>query len=144
MIGPYLELLIIAIIIGGIGYLIWRGGAAYPVGTGKLQHDVSSMRQEHAAHGRRLKKLEDATASAEDVEKLSAAFKEQQTRIETIERQVSGIAETGKGTAARVRHMDERQDKMAENLAATRADVAAQRRQLDLIYQVLVPKGMQR
>ncbi|MAM39324.1 MAG: hypothetical protein CL949_12695 [Erythrobacter sp.] len=143
MIGPYLELLIIAVIIGGIAFLVWRGGAANPVGTGKLLHEVSGIRQEHVAHGRRLKKLEEATASAEDVENLSVAFKEQQSRIETIERQVTDIASTGKGTAARVREMDKRQDKMAENLAAARADVAAQRRQLDLIYQVLVPKGMQ-
>ncbi|KPM23044.1 hypothetical protein AAJ72_08975 [Citromicrobium sp. RCC1885] len=150
MIGPYLELVIIAIILGAIVWLSRRNGAANPVGTGKLLHEMSGIRQEHVAHGRRLKKLEQAAASAEDVEKLSEQFKEQQTRVEAIERQVSGIerqvsdiASTGKGTAARVREMDKRQDTMAEYLAALRADVAAQRRQLDLIYQVLVPKGMQ-
>ncbi|NCP19052.1 MAG: hypothetical protein GW855_07835 [Erythrobacter sp.] len=144
MIGPYLELVIIGIILVGIGVVIWRGGAANPVGTGTLQHDVSSMRQEHVAHGRRLKKLEEATASAKDVEELSEALKKQQARIDSIERQVSGIAETGTATAVRVRHIDERQDKMAEDIASTRSDVGGAVKQIDRIYDVLVPKGMQR
>jgi len=151
MIGPYLELFIIAVILGGIVYLSLRTGQANPVGTGELQndfssmqHDVSSMRQEHEAHGRRLKKLEEATASAKDVERLSEAFKEQQARIETIERQVGSIAETGTATARRVRHIDERQDKMAEDIASTSADVRAASKQIDRIYDVLVPKGMER
>jgi len=144
MIGPYLELVIIGIILVGIGVVIWRGGAATPVGTGTLQHDVSSMRQEHVAHGRRLKKLEEATASAKDVEELSEALKKQQARIDSIERQVSGIAETGTATAVRVRHIDERQDKMAEDIASTRSDVGGAVKQIDRIYDVLVPKGMQR
>jgi chromosome segregation ATPase len=144
MIGPYLELVIIAIILGTIVWLSRRDGAANPVGTGKLLHDVSSMRQEHVAHGRRLQKLEEATASAKDVEELSAAFKEQQARIETIERQVGGIAETGTATARRVRHIDQRQDKMAEDIASVSADVRASSKQIDRIYDVLVPKGMER
>ncbi|MEL7754021.1 hypothetical protein VO57_008790 [Citromicrobium bathyomarinum] len=144
MIGPYLELFIIAIILGAIVWLSRRNGAANPVGTGKLLHDVSSMRQEHEAHGRRLKKLEEATASAKDVERLSEAFKEQQARIETIERQVGSIAETGTATARRVRHIDQRQDKMAEDIASVSADVRASSKQIDRIYDVLVPKGMER
>ncbi|MEL7719936.1 hypothetical protein AAG598_07835 [Citromicrobium bathyomarinum] len=142
MIGPYLELVIIAIILGTIVWLSRRDGAANPVGTGKLLHDVSSMRQEHVAHGRRLKKLEEAAASAEDVEKLSEQFKEQQSRIETIERQVADIASTGKGTAARVREMDKRQDVIAENVAYTRAEVSSLSKQMDRMMRVITERGM--
>ena len=144
MIGPYLELVIIAIILIGIGVVIWRGGAANPIGTGKLLHDVSGMRQEQAAHGRRLKKLEQAAASAEDLEELREALKQQQARIETIDRQVGSIVETGKATASRVRHIDERQDKMAEDISGTRAEVAGLTKSVDRMYAVIVPKGMER
>ncbi|MAY77798.1 hypothetical protein AAG594_02885 [Citromicrobium bathyomarinum] len=143
MIGPYLELLIIAIIIGGIVFLVWRGGAANPVGTGKLLHDVSSMRQEHIAHGRRLKKLEQAAASAEDVELLRAAFERQQGRVEAIEREVAEVAQIARSTADSVRAIDSRQDVMATDLAAARADISNSAQQIGLIYQVIVPKGMQ-
>lgn len=137
--GPLLQAVLIIFILGGVGFLVWRDRASAP---GKVAHDVSGMRQEQAAHGRRLKKLEEAAASAEDVERLNAAMKEQQTRIEKMERQVGSIAETGIATARRVRHIDERQDKMAEDIASTSADVRAASKQIDRIYDVLVQKGM--
>lgn len=143
MIGPYLQLLIIAIILGGIGFIVWRGGAANPVGTGTLLRDFSSIKQEHETHGERLKKLEQAAASTEEVELLREAFEKQRGRVEAIEREVAEVAQIARSTADSVRAIDTRQDVMATDLAAARADISNSAQQIGLIYQVIVPKGMQ-
>ena len=136
--GELLQAAIILFILGGIGFISWRNGQHNPVNTGKLQHDMKNVRQEVGALGSGLQAIrETVDAEKRRVDALAERFA-------SIETKVGGIAETGTATARRVRDIDKRQDKMAEDLAATRAEVAAQGKQLDMIYKVIVPKGMER
>ena len=52
--GKLLELAIIAVILMGIGFVIWRGGAANPVSTGTVQHKVNNFGHEMKALGAKL------------------------------------------------------------------------------------------
>ena len=94
----WFELAIIGFILFGIGFVVWRGGAANPVGTGRLQHDVSNVRQKVQAIERSLQTID--PASKEDVERMGATLREEKARIDGVfERiddlgdQVSGIRE---------------------------------------------------
>ena len=55
---------------------------------------------------------------------------------------MADIASTGKGTAARVREMDKRQDVIAENVAYTRAEVSSLSKQMDRMMRVITERGM--
>jgi len=92
----YWELAIIAFILIGIGFVLWRGGSANPIGTGKLQHSVRNLRQEIGTMGRDLKTLKDQ--SAHSTEQLDRKISDEKRRldgfgdrIEGIERRVDGI-----------------------------------------------------
>jgi hypothetical protein len=50
---------IVAFIVLSILFHVWKGGATNPIGTGKLQHDVSNVRQQVTALGSRVGHVED-------------------------------------------------------------------------------------
>ena len=132
----FYELAIIAFILIGIG-TVWKFGAANPVGTGKLQHDVKNIRQATDAQGRQLKEI----SKTVDAEKLRVDALGD--RMGEIEKNVAEIDQIVKATAASVRTIDERQDKMAEQLAAVAVQVGASGRQIDRLYDHIVKKGME-
>lgn len=89
--GKLMELAIIAFIIAGIGYVIWRGGAANPVGTGHLQQrfrafssDLATMSSGMKALGDQIKALEKGGASAQEVSRLQGEFEAERARTDKI------------------------------------------------------------
>ena len=135
--NDYFQLAIIAFILVGIGTVLWRGGAANPIGTARLQHDVRNIRQATDAHGRQLNEI----SKAAEAEKLRVNTLVE--RMAAMETDVVGIKQVVGATSASVRSIDERQDKMAEQVAATAVQVAASARQLDRLYDHIVKKGME-
>lgn len=93
----YYELGIIAFILVGIGIVLWKGGAANPVGTGRLQHDMKNVRQEVSAIGTRMDTL-DGTVTAEKrrIDGLD-------TRMASIEKQVDSVHTVTKALSESVR-----------------------------------------
>ncbi|MBL4640626.1 MAG: hypothetical protein JKX86_02320 [Verrucomicrobiales bacterium] len=89
--GKLMELAIIAIILAGIGYVIWRGGAANPVGTGHLQQrfrsfstDLATMSSGMETLGDQIKALEQSGASAHEVKRLQGEFEAEKARTDKI------------------------------------------------------------
>jgi len=99
--GKLLELAIIAIILAGIGYVIWRGGAANPVGTGAVQHKVNNFGHEMQALGSKLSsfgeqisQLQANSASAEDVRRIEAELRAQEEKAEQFAGSVASFSAT--------------------------------------------------
>tara|TARA_B100001179_G_scaffold177718_1_gene132974 strand:- start:750 stop:1289 length:540 start_codon:yes stop_codon:yes gene_type:complete len=174
----YYELGIIAFILLGIGYVLWKGGAANPVGTGKLQHDMKNARTEIATLGRKVGDI-DKTVTAEKIrlDQFSERMSSIESEVEGVHIVVKGMSESMRtltddfrrhrenvdaklavlGTmderiAANSRGVDramtylqaidERQDKMGEQIASTAVQCAATGRQVDRLYDHIVNKGM--
>lgn len=124
----WFELAIIVFIIAGIGAAIWKGGQANPEGTGSL--------------GKRLSRLDSALS------KLRGNVDTMNGKITAIEARVEDIDERAAKTSdmQELRALVVRQNEQLAALAAQTAGIAAaadQRgRQLDMIYQQIVQKGM--
>ena len=87
--GNLIELAIIAFIVIGIGVAVWRGGAANPVSTGTVQHKVNNFGHEMKAlgtklsdFGERISRLQESSASAEDVRRIEAELRAQEEKTE--------------------------------------------------------------
>ena len=91
MLGPYYELAIIAAIVAGIGFTLWKGGQGNPVGTGKLQHDMTNVRSEVNSLGARIKNLDEFAASKIDLEHMGEMLREEKARIERLFSLITGI-----------------------------------------------------
>ena len=124
------ELLIIFVIILGIGAAIWRGGARNPVGTGGLASSLTEVKAKLGEIETRVEAVETKAASTEDVKRLEDA--------------VGKLAEILPDIEARQRALSDKIGKHASTSAATGAKVEHISKQVDLIYSVLVPKGMER
>lgn len=119
--NDWLELAIIAFIILGIGWVIFRGGQANPEGTGQLGQQIAGIDSRLGTFGARLEDLE------KDVDRLDkdAASKGDIKRLEkAVSELQSQLAEQGRSAAAR---------------ESTLAHVASQ---VDRLYQVIVTRGM--
>lgn len=128
--GNILELLIILVIVIGIGAAIWRGGARNPVGTGGLNQGLTEVKAKLGEIESRVEAVETKAASAEDIERLEGA--------------VSKLAQTLPDIEARQRALSDKVSKHAATSAGTAAEVKHISKQVDLIYSVLVPKGMEK
>ncbi|QPL39372.1 hypothetical protein IT881_15135 [Erythrobacter sp. A30-3] len=96
--GEMMELAIIAMILLGIGFTIWRGGAANPVGTGIVQHKLKNVSQEvHALDTgyRRLdneiRALRESAASIEGIANLKEALEAERRRTDKIFESIEGL-----------------------------------------------------
>lgn len=96
--GKLMELAIIAMILVGIGYVIWRGGAANPVGTGTVQHKVNNFGQEMKALGTKLSsfgdqisQLQENSASAEDVRRIEAELRGEKEKADKFATALSRV-----------------------------------------------------
>ena len=98
--NDWLQLTIIAFIIGTIGWLVWKGGASNPVGTGKLQRDVTNVREQVTAIGTRLEGVE-------------GNLKTEREKVDTV----SGKFESLVATLAEVRNESASRNKAVEALA---------------------------
>lgn len=129
-----LELAIIAFIVIGIGVAIWRGGAKNPVGTGSLDRKLTRI-------GTQLNGVEQRVGS---VEERVASF-------EGLEAQVAALARTLPDIEARQRALSDKMNdhakqatETARQVTETAATLKHVDRQVDRIYAVLVPKGMEK
>lgn len=131
MISNPIEILIILFILGGISVVIWlgwKGGAANPVSTGNLDERLNSFKNQ----------LTGVSSKVDDIE----------DRVETIEghyAKASDIERLEKQLRAQARKMD----KVIEDISAIREDAAERgalakstAKQLDMIFKVVVEKGM--
>lgn len=131
MISNPIEILIILFIIGGISVVIWlgwQGGAANPVSTGNLDERLNLFKNQ----------LTGVSTKVDDIE----------DRVETIEghyAKASDIERLEKQLRAQARKMD----KVIEDISAIREDAAERgalakstAKQLDMIFKVVVEKGM--
>lgn len=139
--GNILELAIIAFIVIGIGAAIWRGGARNPVGTGGLDTRLSLMAGEvHRVVGKvgeienRVEEIEGHGASKEDIRRLE----------KQMERQMQTIAQSLPDIEGRLRVLHEVVSEVRVNAAGRGEQLEQIERQVSRLYDVLVPKGMQR
>lgn len=119
--NDWLELAIIAFIMLGIGWVVFRGGQANPESTGELGQQLASLSVDQRGMSQRLGELE------KDFERLDkdAASKADIKRMEkALGELTQEVAEQGKNAAAR---------------ESTLSHVATQ---VDRLYQVIVTKGM--
>ena len=117
----WLELAIIAFIIGTIGVVIWKGGSANPEGTGSLGRKVNVLDRDVRKLGgdfedieRRLGEIERTTAKASDIKRIERQMAEQTGKL----------------------------DKLGEIAAAGQESAKLRGQQLDMLYQTIVEKGM--
>lgn len=137
MMSDILELAIIAFILLGIGFLVWRGGARNPIGTAALGKELAHVGSEMASvkvkvgeiEGR-VQKIEEKAVSAADIRQL--------------EKQIAKISAAMPDMESRQRALVEKIGLHAERSAATASKVDHINRQVDLIYQALVTKGMEK
>lgn len=120
--SDWLELAIIAFIVIGIGWVVFRGGQANPESTGDLGQQLASLSSEQRGMNARLGELE------KDVDRLDkdAASKADIKRVE------KGLAELTQQVAD-----------LSKNAAGREATLAHVASQVDRLYQVIVSKGMQ-
>lgn len=128
MFGNYLEAVIVVLIMAGMGVLIWRGGAKNPVGTGGLNHKLIHIDGE-------VKKFGGEVAG------MKQQMGEIEARIEDIDKRAAKSAD--------IRRLERQFEELAKTVAASREEDAAMgaslehiRRQIDLLYQFIVEKGM--
>jgi hypothetical protein len=128
MTSDYLEYAIIAFIVVSIGVVVWRGGAANPEGTGAL--------------GRKVTRLDgDVGGLRGEVRGLRGDFDDVERRLGEIER-TSAKASDIERVEKRLKAHGEKIDDMAETVAGIDAKAELRGKQLDLIYQAVVEKGM--
>ena len=128
MTTSFYELAIIGFIVAVMGFLIWRGGARNPVPTGGLDKSVTAI-------GTKLDGVQDKVNEIED-------------RVEAMEGKYAKVSDIRR-LERRLEAHDAKIDEVGRHLTAIREDIAAgqaQRaatsRQLDMIYEVIVKKGM--
>lgn len=132
-----LELAIIAFIIIGIGMAIWRGGAKNPVATGTLDKKLGAITTEVAAVKNKVAAVETRLTSVEGAAATTAD-------IQRLEGQIADLMRVLPDIEARQRALSDKMSDHAKQATATATTVKHIDRQVDLIYQVLVPKGMER
>jgi septation ring formation regulator EzrA len=126
-----IEIAIIIFIIIGISvvvYFSWKGGAANPVGTGGLDarqktfdHELKGMRSQIDQIEERVEKMEGHYAKASDIKRIEKRQEALATKLDKVIEDVASIREDA-----------------AERGALAKATA----RQLDMIYEVIVEKGM--
>lgn len=131
MISNPIEILIILFILGGISVVIWlgwQGGAANPVSTGNLDERLNSFRNQLTGVSSKVDDIEDRVetieghyAKASDIERLEKQMRAQARKIDKVIEDISAIREDAAERGA-----------LAKSTA----------KQLDMIFKVVVEKGM--
>lgn len=122
------ELALIAFILLGIGTMVWRGGAANPVGTGGLDRKVASIDGELKRLGVKVGEID---SRVEDIDRRAAKVSD----IKRLERQLEA-------QDAKIDVMSAALTEMNVASARKAATVDHVKRQIDRLYDLLVEKGM--
>lgn len=125
-----LEVAIIAFIALGFGIVIWKGGARNPVGTGSLHSRLSEIKVRFDEIETRVEAVESKAASGEDIKRLEA--------------QNANLAASLADIEGRQRALADRMADHARHASETATTVRHIDRQVQMIYAVLVPKGMEK
>lgn len=103
----WLEMAIIAFITVSIGFIVWRGGAANPVGTGSLGAKLNKQSREIVALTSRvghveaeLAELKGEAATGKDIARI-------EERIETVRAEMAGHFEMSRQTNSAVRRLEQ-------------------------------------
>jgi len=130
--GDKLELGIVAFIVVGFAIAIWKGGAANPISTGRLQRDLAAIKGDVA----KLKESSKGTVKAADLGHLRQDMeKTQNERTQAMAQLEAKIEKVGD-------EVDALQKECAGRLATVEATTTATAHQVDLLYQHIVAKGM--
>lgn len=114
MFGPHLELLVIALIVAGIAFTLWKGGAANPVSTGgldkkltELDGDMGRLKTGFGVLTTRVAEFEERAATKGDIARIEA-------RMADWER-----------TFAKIDTLDDRLDRLSCDVVELRGIVAS-------------------
>lgn len=157
-VGNVLELAIIAFIVVSIGYLMWRGGAANPVGTGGIDRRLRAVSRKADEIERRVETIEREGASVADVARLEAQMAAHATEMKLMSDRVAALPGQIEANRAAIERMAaalpdiaSRQRALADLLAGVREEGAARTKsiehlskQVDRLYDVLVPRGLKK
>ena len=95
MFGNWLEIMLIAIILGGIGLVIWKGGAANPVGTdtlrsklGALDNDLRAVKTKVDTVETRVAELDQRAATKGDIERIENRLVVWESKFEGLDRRL--------------------------------------------------------
>lgn len=116
------ELMMIAFIAIGIAVAIWKGGASNPEGTGSLGKKLGVLTSDFKTLDLEVKRIEAKAATKSDIRRVESTLVEHGNSIDNIEKKLGQLGEDGAAREATLEHV---------------------RRQVDLIYQALVKKGME-
>lgn len=119
--NDWLQLAIIAFIMLGIGWVVFRGGQANPESTGELGQQLTALAGEQRGMSARIGDLEKDIDRLDKDAASKADIKRMEKALGELQQEVAG------------------QSKNAAAREATLAHVAAQ---VDRLYQVIVSKGM--
>lgn len=154
--SDWYELAIIAFILIGIAFSAWKGGAANPVPTGRLQTAVQKLQTDVKGLATSVDALTENGCTKGELKLLQQSFEAEQDRatlgfrqLELLGTELSEIRisvgskhEVIDGLAESVRALSSRQETMSAQLASTDATLRSIDKQLGRIYDVVVPKGM--
>lgn len=118
----WMEGALIIFILAGIGFVMWKGGAANPESTGSLGRKITAFNKNFTKLQTQMNKVEqdverlqNDSASASDIERLEGA-------VESLETKVADIGESASARNATLEHV---------------------KQQVDRLYDVIVTRGMQ-
>ena len=90
--GEMMELAIIAMILLGIGFTIWRGGAANPVGKLKnVSQEVHALDTGYRRLDNEIRALRESAASIEGIANLKEALEAERRRTDKIFESIEGL-----------------------------------------------------
>lgn len=118
MFGNWLETILIVIILGGIGLVIFKGGAANPVSTGGLDRKMIVLEADVSALNVKLGGVETKVGA---VETRVIEFEQRAATKGDIERMEARLA----GSERKLEALDGRLDTTEQSLARIESDVGA-------------------
>lgn len=91
MTNSTLEWAIIAFIVLTIGWVVWKGGAANPMGTGRLSREITKLTSRVRQTEKELAELKEEAATTKDIARLEARMEGQRELSERTNRGVERI-----------------------------------------------------
>lgn len=128
MFADWFEVSVILLILAGIAFAVWKGGAANPVGTAGLKAAVDDLKGKFTVMQRDVKRIDGKVA---ELDKHAATTAD----IDRLRGEIAVMRET-------MARIDSRTDAMAENAAARGEAVDRIGRQVDRLYDIITQKGL--
>lgn len=155
--GPTLQIGIIVFIIGAMAFLIWKGGAANPVGTGGLQSGLKELDSKVSTIEGRVEEIDAERVTTKDVERLKEMIRDRDKRLDALDTDFDELRDTINAKLAAIDVLGEkvdridkqlpdlvrRQQALGETTSATASDLKLVGKQLDRLYDFIVKKGVE-